>query len=337
LTTPHPGVILQKTGEKTPGSSDFWDALRRKSASLQKRIIFPESADPRVLSAASFLSREGIARPVLLGASAPDGMEAMDLTAEERKAFAAKLFERKKARGLTEDAARALMEDPLHRAAALLAQGRVDGFVGGAVRSTADTVRAAFACVGPAEGNRSVFGAFFMECPNASTLTGTKLILFADAAVSPHPSPRALAVTAVESAAFFKRFTGQEPRAAFLSFSTKGSAEDEAVTAAREAADLARKKAPDLAIDGELQADAALVEWIARQKGVTDFSVAGKANVLIFPDLNAGNIAYKMVQHLGGARAVGPALVGMARPMADLSRGCSDEDIVDTAALVSLM
>ena len=174
-----------------------------------------------------------------------------------------------------------------------------------------------------------------MECPHSTG--GTRRMLFADAAVSPHPSPRALAAVALESAGLFHRFTGEIPRVAFLSFSTKGSASDESVDAVRQATDLARKKAPRLSLDGELQADAALVASIAERKGVTDFTVAGRANVLVFPDLNAGNIAYKLVQHLGGARAAGPLLAGLAMPMTDLSRGCTDEDIVDAAALVSLL
>lgn len=343
----HPRVILEKGGENTPNDSEFWRGFRGRAKPLGRRIILPEATDPRVLSAASFLARTGVARPILVGnpdeitaAAARSGLSLNgalfdDLSAQEEKALADLLFEKKKDKGLSPEGAVALAKDPLYRGAALLQAGRGDGFAGGAVRSTADTVRALFACVGPAAGARTAFGAFFMECPHAPG--GPRRLLLADSAVAPHPSQRILATVAVESAAFFKRFTGETPRVALLSFSTKGSAEDESVSLVREAVELVRKKAPDLAVDGEIQADAALIGHIAETKGVTDFSVAGRANVLIFPDLNAGNIAYKMLQHLGGARAVGPFLVGLAKPATDLSRGCTDEDIVDGAALVGLM
>lgn len=343
----HPRVILEKTGGNTPNDSDFWRGFRDRAKRVSHRVILPEATDPRVLSAASFLARTGVAKPILVGnrgASAAvaaehglalNGVLFDDLSVQEEKSLTDLLFEKKKDKGLTLEGAAALAKDPLYRGVALLQAGRGDGFAGGAARSTADTVRALFACVGPAAGVRTAFGAFFMECPHAAG--GARRLLLADSAVAPHPSQRVLGTVAVESAAFFKRFTGETPRVAMLSFSTKGSAEDESVALVREAVDIARKKAPDLLVDGELQADAALIDHIAATKGVTDFSVAGKANVLIFPDLNAGNIAYKMLQHLGGARAVGPFLVGMAKPAADLSRGCTDEDIVDAAALLGVM
>jgi phosphate acetyltransferase len=314
---------------------------------LRRRLLFPEGTDPRVLSAASFLSRAGIARPVLLGDPSTikggagelgvslEGVELLDPAGLDRAAYAQRLFEKKKAKGLTLDEARRLAEDPLYQAALLLADGKADGMAGGAVRSTADTVRAGFTGVGLAPGGSMAFGWFLMECPHAPG--GARRVMFADSAVSPHPSPRALAAVAGQAAAVFKAYVNEEPRVAMLSFSTKGSAEDESVTETREAVELARKKFPGLAVDGELQGDAALVDHIAAQKGVTDGAVAGRANVLIFPDLNAGNIAYKLVQHLGGARAVGPVLSGLAKPVTDLSRGCTDEDIVDAAALLSLM
>lgn len=199
---------------------------------------------------------------------------------------------------------------------------------------TAETVRAGFVGVGLNPDAEIVFGAFIMECPHASG--GSRTLLFADCAVSPHPSPRALAAVGIASASLFEKLLGQTARVAFLSFSTLGSAEDESVSAVCQAIDRVKKKAPGLAVIGEIQGDAALVGHIARQKGVHDLTVAGQANVLVFPDLNAGNISYKLLQHLGGARAVGPLLTGLAKPLSDLSRGCTDEDIVDAAVLTVL-
>jgi phosphate acetyltransferase len=249
--------------------------------------------------------------------------------------YAVQLFERRKAKGLTEIASRELIEDPLYFACMALRNGAAHGVVAGAVRTTADTVKAAFGCLGLAAGASTVFGLFIMDCPNAAE--GGRKILFADSAVSPRPSPRALAAVGIESARFYERFIGKPARVAYLSFSTRGSAEDESIELIRQAVASVRQKAPDLAVDGEIQGDAALIRNIAEQKGAGDSSVAGQANVMIFPDLNASNIAYKLVQHLGGARAVGPFLMGLSAPMTDLSRGCDDEDIVDAAAIVSLM
>jgi phosphate acetyltransferase len=310
--------------------------------------LFVEAEDPRVLSAAAYLRDGKIARPLLVG-SLPRvadaareagidlaGLECADpATHEKREEFWRAFFERRKAKGLTEDQARELARDPLYFGVMALSAGLADGLVGGAVRTTGDTVRAGFAGLGMAHGAEIAFGAFLMDCPYATG--GARTLLFADAGVSPHPSPRALAAVGIASAELFTKFTGGTARVAFLSFSTAGSAEDESVTAVRRAVELCRKKAPGLAVDGELQGDAALVDHIARQKGVSDPSVAGRANVLIFPDLNAGNIGYKLVQHLGGARAVGPLLAGLAKPMSDLSRGCTDEDIVDAAVLTALL
>jgi phosphate acetyltransferase len=322
--------------------------LRRRAAARAIRILLPEAEDPRVLSAAVFLAREKIGRPVLTGdpeavARAAGeagiglaGVEVLDHRRHPRRAdFARELFERRKGKGLTEEQAARLMEAPLPFAVAALRAGEADGLVAGAVRTTADTVRAGFAGLGMAPGAETVFGAFLTECPHAAG--GPRIALFADSAVSPRPSVRALAAIGVAAADLFRRWTGEVPRVAFLSFSTQGSAVDESAEASRRAAELARGRRSDLAAAGELQGDAALVEDIARQKGVSAFDVAGRANVLVFPDLNAGNISYKLVQHLGGARAVGPALAGLSRPMSDLSRGCTDEDIVDAAALTALL
>ena len=311
------------------------------------RVLFVEAEDPRVLSAAMFLRDRKIGRPLLVGnsdriaaaaqkyAMEVKGFEVLDPdTHGQRERFRRALFERRKAKGLTEEQAERLLFDPLYFGVMALGAGLAHGLVAGAVRTTAETVRAGFAGLGISSEAEIAFGAFLMDCPHAGS--GVRTLLFADCAVSPHPSPRALAAVGLGAARLFEKLMGETPRVAFLSFSTLGSAEDESVSDVRRAVELLKKKAPGLAVDGELQGDAALVEHIAHQKGVVDFNVAGRANVLIFPDLNAGNVGYKLLQHLGGARAVGPLLAGLAKPMSDLSRGCTDEDIVDAAVLTAL-
>jgi len=231
---------------------------------------------------------------------------------------------------MTWEEARQLALDPYYFSTLCLAQGRFEGVVAGAARTTGDTVRCALRCLGPKPGTHLVFGFFLMEVRQ-------KIYLFADCAVTPEPSPRSLAHIGVEAARAFAFFTRETPRVAFLSFSTKGSAEHERVSDVRQAAEAARKLAPDLLIDGELQVDAALSAPVAERKGVRGSAVAGQANVLIFPDLNSGNIGYKLVERLGGARAIGPILWGLAKPMSDLSRGCSASDIVEVAQRLFLM
>lgn len=348
LTSGHPGVILRKDAPNLSDPRSLWERFREKASARQARVLLVEPEDPRVLSAAGFLRQRKIARPVLVGARGRvsaaasavgvdiEGWDLLDpATHERRNDFALALFERRKAKGMTAEQARTMVLDPLYFGVLALGAGMADLLVGGAVRTTADTVRAGFAGLGMAPGADVAFGAFLMECPHASG--GARTVLLADCAVSPHPSPRALAAVGVAAAELFESWMGEPARVAYLSFSTRASAEDESVAAVRHAVELVRKKAPGLAVDGELQGDAALIESIARQKGVDDLKVAGRANVLIFPDLNAGNIGYKLVQHLGGARAVGPVLCGLAKPLSDLSRGCTDEDIVDAAVLTALV
>lgn len=343
MTGGHPRVILGKRGANT---TEFWQRVRARAAARARRILLPEGEDPRVVSAAEFLVKEKIAVPLTVGnperirsiaqeiGADLRGVEIVNPSTDEKTSeYAHRLYERRKAKGMTEEQAERWTADPLYWGALALAAGRVDGCVGGAVRTTADTVRAGFAALGMAKGADTVFGAFLMECPHATG--GLRRLVMADAAVSPRPSTRGLAAVGVGAAAFGEFYLEETPRVAYLSFSTLGSAEDEDVTLVRDAVALARKKAPALSIDGEWQADTALVDHIAHQKGATGPN-AGRANVLVFPNLNAGNIGYKLVQHLGGARAVGPFLVGLANPMADLSRGCTDEDIVDTAAVTTL-
>ena len=348
MTSHHPGVILRKESNKTAPVGSFWDSLRERVARRPARVILVEPEDPRVLSAASYLRERMLAVPVFVGnpgrihrAALAVGLDISDIecldpeTHPQRFVFETMLFDLRKAKGLTRDQATELVADPVYFGVLALRAGLADTFVGGAVRSTADTVRAGFAGLGMAHGAETAFGAFLMDCPYAAGKPGP--LLFADCAVSPRPSPRALASIGVGAAKVFEKLTGQKARVAFLSFSTRASASDESVEAVRHAVELARKKAPDLDVDGELQGDAALELWVARQKGAENSKVAGQANVLVFPDLNSGNIAYKLVRHLGGARAVGPVVAGLSRPFSDLSRGCTDEDIVDAAVLTALL
>jgi len=347
MTREHPGVIFAQDGNEM--ISEFWLGFRREAARKNRRLLFPESSDERVVSAAFFLAENKIARPVLVGnvqqirgaALARElSLEAVEILDPSHnpgtlRAYADKLYEKRKDKGLTWEGAAGLLQDPLYYSCMALKEGSADGVVAGAVRTTADTVRAGFSCLGLAAGASVFFGLFFLECPHAAP--EPRVVLFADAAVSPHPSPRSLSAIGSEAAKMCGRFLKAAPKVAFLSFSTAGSAADDSVSAVRQAVAALRQKNPALAVDGEFQGDTALNETAARQKGVCDSPVAGRANVLIFPDLNSGNISYKLVQYLGGARAVGPLLIGLSKPMTDLSRGCTEEDIVDAAALVSLL
>ncbi len=348
MTTSHPRVILDKNREKTREITGFWPDLKKRASEKKRRVLFAESTDERVLSAVSFLSRQGIVRPVLVGDETSirkmscqydfsiDSVEIVDPSQDDQQiSYADQLFEKRKFKGLSPQDAQGHLKDSLYFSLMMLNNGRADGMVAGAVRTTSDTVRAAFSCLGLASKSKVIFGAMFMECPHAGG--SCRRILFADSAVCPHPSPRVLAEIGVNAANLFERLTGEMSRTAFLSFSTLHSAEDESVSAVRKAVSSFRQKAPTLAVEGDIQGDAALNEGVARQKGLTNSMVAGKANVMIFPDLNSGNISYKLVQYLGGARAVGPFLVGLSKPISDVSRGCTDEDIVDAAALVSLL
>ncbi len=323
------------------------ERLKEKARKVGKRVVLPEGTEERTVKAASIIAEEKLATAILLGNKEEiakvaakvdanlDGVEIIDpVTSEKLQSYAESFYELRKHKGVTMEKAVETMKDVVYYGTMMVHLGDADGLVSGAEHSTGDTIRPALQIIKTKPGINTVSSSFVMIVPNC-TLGENGMLIFGDCAVNPNPNAEQLAEIAISSAETGRVLCDIEPRVAMLSFSTYGSAKHELVDKVKEATKIAQEKAPELKLDGELQADAAIIEAIGKQKAPNS-EIAGKANVLIFPDLQSGNIGYKLVQRLAGAEAVGPFLQGMNKPVNDLSRGCSIEDIVNVTAITAV-
>lgn len=325
--------------------NDLLNSVREKAKKLNKTIVLAEGEEPRIITAAAKIAAEGIAKIVLLGNENVikqkclsvnlDGITVIDVNAVDVAPYAELLYELRKAKGMDMETATKLARNPLYFGVLMVKRGEADGMVAGSVNATGDVLRPALQIIKTAPGIKTVSSCFIMCLDKNSKYGQNGIMVFGDCAVNPNPDANQLADIAVASANTAVAIAGITPRVALLSYSTKGSAKGELVDKVTAALALVKAARPDLQVDGELQADAALVPTVADLKAPGS-TVAGKANVLIFPDLQAGNIGYKLVQRLAGAEAIGPICQGFNKPVNDLSRGCSSEDVVNVVAMTAL-
>lgn len=300
--------------------------IRDRARLKPKTIVLPEYDDPRVAEAARIIEIQKIANVILL---TPDKIDP-----KEKDRYIAEFYEMRKARGLEIEAVKQMFEDPLYYAAMMTREGKADGFVAGAAHTTADTARAAIHCLGIDDRISIASSCFIMVVPNC-VYGDAGTFVFADCGIIPEPNPRQLACISVATAELAQKVLGLRPKVALLSYSTRGSAKGRAIDKVRDALNLIKEMSADLVADGELQVDAAIVPEVAQIK-YPESPVGGQANVLIFPDLESGNIGYKLTQRLANARALGPLLMGLNKPCSDLSRGCVVDDVVDCVAVTAI-
>ena len=325
----------------------FIESIKQRAMQNIKTIILPEAEDKRVLEAAGKVIKEGFAKVVLIGNKEQiekdskesnidlSGVEIIDIkTSTKKQEYAQKLFELRQAKGMTEEEALKLIEEPIYFGMMMLKNGEADGLVSGAAHSTSNTLRPALQILKTAP-NTKLVSAFFVMCVPNCEYGEHGTFIYGDSGLNQNPNADELSEIAISSAKSFKNLVGAEPKVAMLSYSTYGSAKSELTEKVIEATKLVKEKAPDLLVDGELQVDAAIIPEVSKSKAPGS-PIEGNANILIFPDLNAGNIGYKLTQRLAKAEAYGPLCQGIAKPVNDLSRGCSADDIVGVVAITAV-
>lgn len=325
----------------------FIDDVKQRARTNIKTIALPEATDKRVLEAANKITKEGFAKVILLGNKTKiekiamehsisiDGISIVNpIDSDKYEEYANALYDLRKAKGMTEEQAHELMKDETHFGMMMVKMGACDGLVSGAIHSSSDTLRPALQILKTAPNTKLVSAFFLMVVPNCE-YGENGVFVFSDCGLNQNPNSDELSEIAISSSKSFEQLVGKTPKVAMLSYSSYGSAKSELVDKVQEATKLVKEKEPELLVDGELQLDAAIIPEVAASKA-KESNVAGKANILIFPDLNAGNIGYKLVQRLAKAEAYGPLCQGIAKPVNDLSRGCSADDIVGVVAITAV-